>query len=152
MLYLLAPSGRMSWAATAAAATDVDPSTLDWTPAEDRADETMIRIALRRGAAVYGGIVVDGAVISDHHLSRRLVDTRDDARGARERMSVGYAERATAGAGESREAERELREHEAGAALGRSRSVVADSLSEIAADAALVAHWRRLGGHVPHPL
>lgn len=151
MLYLITASGGVSW--TSSSGDAADPG-IDWMPAELRADTSIVRLALRHGRAVPGGIVVDSVHLNEHNRTRRLIDTQSEARAVRAGMNADYDAMVDRSEGGRARRERQDADIEATAEsdIASSRATVRDSLEHDTVDEDLVEHWRRLGGAIPDPL
>lgn len=159
MLYLVKPTGEMVWndlpaemVLEAAAEHGADLSQLGWQPAERRADETTVALALRYGTKCPTGIVLDGAYVVKQHRPALLTQTHEQAaRSNQAAFETGKAlmERAIPGwtdnsrALDDRVNESHRRQVEA------AQADVDQALARQDVNPDLVEHWLRLGGRIP---
>lgn len=160
MIYLVEPSRRGQWCnvhskvvLTAARERAADLSKLDWAPSEAAATDAHVRVALRHGTPVPGGLVVDAGLLGEQDQADLIRQAHRRAAASREQLAPVEAklERVMPGNTErGRELDRRVDESTA-RAVERAEEEAAEALRS-AADDRLVAHWRALGGVVPDPV
>lgn len=168
MLYYVKPYGPLGWVATLgqevidlAEATDKDLGTLgDWWEVSDRsATDDDVRVAIRYGSAVSGGIVVDGGYIvtaqRPHELARLAAENVVRTAAYNELPTVravdDYMEAVAPGWIQYGV---DLDERVAESLRNSAREAEAEAAEEIAAVAPrddLMRHWVSLGGRLPDP-
>lgn len=165
MLYLVQPDRRLQWTANVgqevldlAAQSGKDLAQLDWwEDASSRADDDVVRVALRYGQACSAGIIVDGrhVVVVRHPSELRRTFAEAAANRAEIAPAIEEADRFI----ETQipgwvQSGRDLDDRVEESLSQSVREADRDAMEELSRQAPkeeLVAHWARLGGAMPDP-
>lgn len=161
MLYLVTPHRTMQWSDLPTSTRihtvkehNLDVDKLEWLPAEARADDTTVRLALRYGVASRSGLVVDGFTVSDHHQVARIASSLREVQASREKLAGQDAlmEHLMPGWKENgRQLDADVDES-TDRSIKERQDAVEKMIQATTADDTLVDHWASLGGSVPQPL
>ena len=162
MLYLLRPHQEIRWIDllsymhAAAAEHGVDLDGLDWLEDEPTTEDTTLlrlRLALRHGTATRTGIVVDAGDLAAVSRGEQIRSDYGDLVATRPNYRKTLAELEALAPGTIAEEDESdaLLDADMVETLVRSDADLVTAL-DVAADPALVTHWRSLGGLVPDPV
>ena len=160
MLYLVKPDGATEWSDLPAAIVieharrgEVNLNQIPWEPAERKADDITLRLALRNGIPSDRGIVVNAVDVANHDRAEKLAEglasLKDSERALEaenqfmEQLMPGWID-----SGKKLEAEIDAGTQES---ITEAEEGLARRLEQ-EVDPSLAEHWRSLGGYLPDPM
>jgi hypothetical protein len=160
MLYLIHPDMTTKWVdffgrkeIELAVEKGLNLDAFDWQPAERIADEGTIRLALRHGEPSAYGIVVAATDLVPYDHPKRIRETHAEVLAHRPtyRLELAKLEQVMPGTLAAEDASVAAVDASIARSLAEADAEFEEALAA-APKAALLEHWRALGGFVPEPL